>query len=430
MRASTVKIIILISSLALVGLVFTQTLWMREELEIARKQFDHRADRALMGIVDELRDHVYNSSRFFPKTYACPYLGESKKVLEVIDTVLLQTLVNKYVAYHHLDDDYFYAIVKTNNDSIIYKSAGFPSVNVPANPYKAYLSNIWKDVHYHIALYFPHKNRVIVLKQVLWLGLTLLFLVMIIFGVAAIIITYLRQKKLSEMKNDFVNNITHEFKTPVSTIALAAEVLYKNEAKSGPEKIRNYARIILDENERMRLQIERVLEIAQQDHQKIKLEPVLLDVHELLQNVSSDLCFRTNEKEINIHFQLNAVNHVIKADFIYIKGIICNLVENAIKYSSENPELTIITEDYHEGVLMSFIDNGIGMNKESMKMIFEKFYRVPTGNIHNVKGFGLGLYLAKTMTEAHGGQIKVSSELNKGSRFDVYLPSHINNKNH
>ncbi|MBN1144815.1 MAG: HAMP domain-containing histidine kinase [Bacteroidales bacterium] len=430
MRTSTVKIIIFISSLALVGLVFTQTFWMREEIEIARKQFDHRADRALMGIVDELSDHVYNSSRFFPKAYACAYLGDSKEVLEALDTMLLQTLVDKYVAYHHLDDDYFYAIVKTTNDSMIYKSAGFPAFNAPADPYKAYLTNIWKDVHYHIALYFPHKNRVIVLKQVLWLGITLLFLVIIIFGVAAIIITYLRQKKLSEMKNDFVNNITHEFKTPVSTIALAAEVLHRNEAKNNPEKIRNYARIILDENERMKQQIERVLEIAQQDHRKIKLEPVQLDVHELLQSIASDLCFRKSEKEININFQLNAVNHVIKADLIYIKGIICNIVENAIKYSSENPELTITTEDFREGILMSFADNGIGMSRESLKMIFEKFYRVPTGNVHNVKGFGLGLYLAKTMTQAHGGHIKVSSEINKGSRFDVYLPSHINNKNY
>lgn len=430
MRTSTVKIIIFISSLALVGLVFTQTFWMREELEIARKQFDHRADRALMGIVDELRDQVYNSSRFFPEAYACQYLGESKEVLEVLDTVLLQTLVNKYVAYHHLDDDYFYAIVKTTNDSMIYKSAGFPALNAPADPYKAYLTNIWKDVHYHIALYFPHKNRVIVLKQVLWLGITLLFLVIIIFGVAAIMITYLRQKKLSEMKNDFVNNITHEFKTPVSTIALAAEVLHRDDAMTNPDKIRNYARIILDENERMKQQIERVLEIAQQDHRKIKLEPILLDIHELLQTISSDLCFRKSEKEINIHFQLNADNHVIKADYMYIKGIICNIVENAIKYATENPELTIITENFREGILMSFVDNGMGMSKESIKLIFEKFYRVPTGNVHNVKGFGLGLYLAKTMTEAHGGHIKVSSELNKGSRFDVYLPAHIDNKNH
>lgn len=429
MRASTVKIIIFISSLALVGLVFTQTFWMREELEIARKQFDHRADRALMGIVDELRDQVYNSSRFFPKAHACPYLGESKEVLEVLDTVLLQTLVDKYVAYHHLDDDYFYAIVKTTNDSMIYKSTRFPAFNAPADPYKAYLTNIWKDVHYHIALYFPHKNRVIVLKQVLWLGITLLFLVIIIFGVATIIITYLRQKKLSEMKNDFVNNITHEFKTPVATIALAAEVLHRDDAITNPDKIRNYARIILDENERMKQQIERVLEIAQQDHRKIKLEPVSLDIHELLQTIASDLCFRKSEKEIAIRFQLNAKNNVIKADFMYIKGIICNIVENAMKYASANPQLTIITEDSREGILMSFVDNGIGMSKESIKLIFEKFYRVPTGNVHNVKGFGLGLYLAKTMIEAHGGNIKVSSELNKGSRFDVYLPAHVDNTN-
>jgi two-component system phosphate regulon sensor histidine kinase PhoR len=428
MRPSTFKIIIFLSSFALLGLVITQTYWIREDMILASKQFDHRADNALKEVVDELRDQAYSTSRFFPHTYACTYLGDSTDIINVLDTVLLKSLLERYISYHRLDDNYYFAVVKSVNDSIIYRSSGFPAENKLSKPYKACLSSIWKDAHFHLALYFPQKNRVIFLEQVLWLGLTLLFLVIIIWGVSAIIITYLRQKKLSEMKNDFVNNITHEFKTPVSTIALAAEVLMKPETKSHPEKINNYAKIIFDENQRMREQIERVLEIAQQDHHEIKLEPVDVDIHKLLKNVISSLSFEENASKVTVHYQLQASNPVIHVDLMYIKGIISNIVENALKYSVEEPVLNIITGDLKEGILISFIDNGIGINRESMKLVFDKFYRVPTGNIHNVKGFGLGLYLAKTMVEAHGGYIEVTSELNKGSRFDVYLPAHFNSK--
>jgi signal transduction histidine kinase len=256
------------------------------------------------------------------------------------------------------------------------------------------------------------------------MGLTLLFLAIITSGVALIIITYLRQKKLSEMKNDFINNVTHEFKTPVSTIALATEVLMKTETKSNAERVRNYAGIIHDENERMRRQIERVLEIAQQDHHQIKLNIERLDIHQLINRIIPNLCLEKSERDVKVHYDLEASDPLIDADVMYVNSIISNITENALKYTNGSPpELNVSTINYHEGVQISIKDNGIGISRESLRHIFNKFYRVPTGNIHNVKGFGLGLYYAKVMTEAHGGNIKVFSELNKGSRFDVYLPS-------
>ena len=429
MRPLTVKIIILISSFALLGLAFTQTLWIREEIILGKKQFDHRADNALMDVVEELRDYADIASRFVPRIYTCTPPGKSMEIMDMLDTTLLGLLMNKYISYHRLDDNYYYAIVKTGNDSVVYRSTGYPAVNTISNPYKACLSCLWKDAYYHLALYFPQKNRVLFIKQVIWLGLTFIFLVIITFGVAVIIITYLRQKKLSEMKNDFINNVTHEFKTPVSTIALAAEMLMKSEPKTLLERVRRYSKIIYDENERMRKQVERVLEIAQQDYHEIKLNPVELDVHKLLNSTIPNLCLERSETEVRVHYRLEASNPVIHADMMYVTGIFFNITENALKYSVNAPELTVITADHNEGILISFIDNGIGMSRESMKHVFEKFYRVPTGNVHNVKGFGLGLYFARTMVESHGGYIKVSSELNKGSRFDVYLPRLIKPKN-
>jgi signal transduction histidine kinase len=243
--------------------------------------------------------------------------------------------------------------------------------------------------------------------------------------VAVIIITYLQQKKLTEMKNDFINNITHEFKTPVSTIALASEVLMNSNSISQPERVKRYANIIHDENERMRQHVERVLEVAQQDFRKIKLNPAKVDVHKLLQNVIPGLCIEKSEQDVRVHNRLEASDPMVFADQMYVAGIITNITENAIKYSEGVPELEVVTADQQEGILISFIDKGIGMSRESQKHIFDKFYRVPTGYVHNVKGFGLGLYYAKTMIEAHGGFISVTSELNKGSRFDVYLPRNI-----
>jgi len=422
MRPITVKIILLVSSLALLGLVVPQTFWIREEIILGRRQFDHRADNALMDIMNELQDYSDSSSRFRPRNMSCPVPGKKRDILDVLDTALLDVLVKKYVEYHRLDYQYSYAVVKTVNDSVIYRSRGFPMIKSSVRPYKACLSCIYKEAYYHLALYFPRKNKAVFFEQGIWLGLTILFLTIITFGVAAIVITYLRQKKLTEMKNDFINNITHEFKTPVSTIALAAEVLMNLEPKSLPERVKRYSKIIFDENARMQQQVERVLEIAQQDYHDIKLNPVELDVHDLLKTVIPALCFEKSDKDVKIHYQFKAAHPVIFADKMYVTGIITNITENAIKYSGNSPELTVITDDYKEGILISFVDNGIGMSRESLKHVFEKFYRVPTGNIHNVKGFGLGLYYARTMAEAHNGKITATSELNKGSRFDVYLP--------
>ena len=412
MRPKTIKIIILVSSLALLGLAFTQVLWIREETRLAQKQFNHRADNALTDVIGELRNNIKLADTG----------GIQQGVLEVLDTSFLDAVVKKYVTYHQLDEHYYYGIVKSRNDSLIYRSKSFPAGQKLSDPFKACLSCIYKGTYYHLALYFPEKDQTVLSQQIAWILLTLVFLAIIASGVALIIFTYLRQKKLSEMKNDFINNVTHEFKTPVSTIALATEVLMKSDPGSNSDRVRNYVKIIHDENERMRRQIERVLEIAQQDHHEIKLNIEEFDVHKMIGSIVPNLCLDKSDQEVNVNYNLKATNSIISADMMFVAGVISNITENALKYTQQAPKLNVATADHKDGILISFADNGIGMNRESLRYVFNKFYRVPTGNIHNVKGFGLGLYYAKVMTEAHGGFINVFSELNKGSRFDVYFP--------
>jgi two-component system phosphate regulon sensor histidine kinase PhoR len=355
-------------------------------------------------------------------------LGESGKelekpvsILDAIDTVFLKTMLVKYVDYHRLDKDFQYQILRTEDDSVIHSSSkifDFKSVEA----HKVCLSCLWEKGTYHLAVYFPGKTRFVFLELSLWLFLSVLFILIVIFIFAWIIRTILLQKKLSEIKNDFVNNMTHEFKTPISTISLATEVLMNAEPATSLERMKKYANIIYDENQRMRVQVERVLQMAQLDKGEYQLNKAKVDIHQLLRAIVENLFLDHSEKKVKVDFILDAKNFEINADKLHIGNIISNLVDNAVKYSIQDPHIQCKTSNSDLGIIIEFTDNGIGMSFEAQKHIFERFYRVPTGNIHNVKGFGLGLYYVKTMVEAHGGSVSVKSEVNKGSRFSVYLP--------
>jgi len=216
--------------------------------------------------------------------------------------------------------------------------------------------------------------------------------------------------------------MTHEFKTPISTISLASEVLLHANEEASPERIKKYSKIIYDENIRMRGQVDRVLQVARLDRDEFSLTKTEFDLHQLVRNTVQHLCFDECEKVTTVNYHFDADQFILNADEMHIKNVVTNLVDNAIKYSSNGTSLEIQTNNKLEGILLSIEDNGIGMSKETVKHIFDKFYRIPTGNIHNVKGFGLGLYYVKNMVDAHGGHIEVNSEINKGSRFDIYLP--------
>ena len=233
-----------------------------------------------------------------------------------------------------------------------------------------------------------------------------------------------RQKKLSDLKTDFINNMTHELKTPVATISLAGEMLRNAKVLADTEKAKNYAGIIMEENNRLSSHIERVLQFARYDKGQIELKKEYCNINEIIDEVVHSSELRIFNMQGKIDVRKLAQNPVMLVDRHHITNLFNNIVDNAIKYKGDSDLfIQIKIENVNDGILVGVQDNGIGMSKETQRKIFEKFYRVPTGNLHDVKGFGLGLSYVKAMTKAHKGRITVSSELGKGSKFEVFLPS-------
>jgi two-component system phosphate regulon sensor histidine kinase PhoR len=254
-----------------------------------------------------------------------------------------------------------------------------------------------------------------------WISLfAIIGFVLLFFGYALSVI--FRQKRLSEVKTDFINNMTHELKTPISTIGLSSETLLREDFSNDSERLKRYAGIIYKENKRLENQVERVLNVAKMDKEKLKLKYSVFDVHEVIQEASDVFELNQSETGGKINLKLEAEQAIIQADEVHVGNVIHNLLDNAIKYCERTPEITISTRNTTHNLIIEIEDNGIGIKRENLKMIFDKFYRVPTGNRHDVKGFGLGLYYVKLIIESHKGRISVRSNFGHGTVFTIQLP--------
>jgi two-component system phosphate regulon sensor histidine kinase PhoR len=282
--------------------------------------------------------------------------------------------------------------------------------------------NLTKDGHY-FTVYFPNLELGEIEPQndySPWIYLTLMLVVIATFFAFSVTVI-MRQYRLAEVKTDFINNMTHELKTPISTISLSAEMMMRLPEIS-TEQVQKYASIIYKENKRLEHQVERVLNVAKLDKDQVVLNKDQFDVNELLDEVKENFELHHLEKGGVIHIELNAVNHIIQADAVHLTNVIYNLLENAVKYCESFPNITIQTRNEKQGIWIEIEDNGIGIKKENLSLIFDKFYRVPTGNLHNVKGFGLGLYYVKLIVDAHGGKVNVKSTPGKGTTFSLFFP--------
>ncbi|MCH2224234.1 MAG: HAMP domain-containing histidine kinase [Crocinitomicaceae bacterium] len=285
----------------------------------------------------------------------------------------------------------------------------------------------WDNDGHYFTVYFPdayEQTKTLKLEEsyspYTYLSI-IVILVLLFFGYTMTVI--FRQKRLSEVKTDFINNMTHELKTPISTIGLSAEMIMRSGFDKNPDKLQQYASIIYKENKRLEHQVERVLNVAKLDKEKINLKREPFDIHELIQEAKDNFEFNQLKQDGEISLSLNASINEINVDPVHISNVVYNLIDNAIKYCSKTPNISISTQTEKKEILLEVEDNGIGIKRENLRMIFDKFYRVPTGNLHDVKGFGLGLYYVKLIIEEHGGSISVKSTFGKGTTFSVRLPN-------
>ncbi len=335
---------------------------------------------------------------------------------------LLENTLAAFLEDAGIDIPYEYCLA--SNDEIIYSKS--PEQFVCSQASGIYRKKLFNDAVYsqpgELILHFPEQDKYILRSSAMMLGSSILFNLIIILTFAYTIHTILRQKKLSEMKTDFINNMTHELKTPISTIKLATEMLTDKSLPKTSNSIDRYATMIHDENERLESHVEKVLQYARIEKDTLKLNIVPVNMHEIIREAIQKIGLQVTKKGGTINCSLDANESVVQGDQLHLTNVVYNLLDNANKYSEGAPEIHVYTHSTPEGLSVAVTDKGIGMTKDTIKRIFDKFYRVPTGNIHNVKGFGLGLSYVKNMVEAHNGTVTARSKIHKGSTIEFTLP--------
>ena len=338
-----------------------------------------------------------------------------------IDTVQLKNILTEELQNRDVPIDFQFGIF---SDNILYMhSEAVDSIGLIDSEYKVELyPNAIFERNLKLSVLFPDRESFIYHSLDWLLVASLIFSLFILTAFALSIFYILRQKKISEMKSDFINNMTHEFKTPIATISVATDSITNDKVVREPERIKYFAGMIKKENARMNQQVEDILTIARLDRKDFEFNWETIDVHELIEDAIQGIRIQVEKRKGKIDTRFQAANSVVTTDKNHCTNLVFNLLDNAIKYSGEAPEITVSTMNKNNGVLISVEDKGIGMSKNVQAKIFEKFYRQSSGNVHNVKGFGLGLSYIKAIVEANHGSISVKSEPKKGSKFDVFLP--------
>lgn len=479
MKKRVMWLIIGVMAISMVGIGIIQMIWFDTAIDQDKKNFDDKV-RIALGIVKErLIEDAQNESAtkrnfkklLYPKNNKNPFdqLYENRKksfdlvekeeifaiemfvdpetFLQRIDKNKLDTYIKHEIEQQGILLDFDYGIYSNEVESFIIMNGNYTAQITSAgnssspiktgnelynSPYKISLFNnpvtpsegsAEKDmIPGYLKIYFPTKNKYLWSSVIPSLLMSILFTGLVLFCFGYVIYIILRQKQISEMKTDFINNMTHEFKTPIATISLAADSIGSPMILGNDEKVMRFTNIIKQENKRMLSQVEKVLQMAMLDKKDFQLKLSAVDVHQLIENAAEHMNLRIIKRNGILRTDLKANEHIIQADSTHISNIIHNLLDNAEKYSSEEVSINVATSNKKNGIEISISDNGIGMSKDQVKNIFEKFYRAHTGNIHDVKGFGLGLSYVKAIVDAHNGTINVKSELGKGSTFSIYLP--------
>ena len=421
MVGNGIKRVIILGTLAIIGIVVIQSYWVMQTWNLKEDEFHQTAKIALLQAANEL---AKQDSFDLPNKDLINQRSSNYYVVNVNNTIhgpTLEYFLGKALIENNLILDFEYAIYDCTSNQMV--QGNYCEISTDAEPKKIELGNLPKmeELTYYFGVKFPTRQSHLLGQMYLSVAFTMLLLVAIAFFTYAIAVI-LRQKRLSEMQKDFINNMTHEFKTPISTIKISADVFTNAPEVMENPRLHRYADIIKNQNQRLNDQVEKVLQIArvEQDNFQLKLEKVSLN--NLINSVLNSVMLKVQEKNGALQRNIQIDDFTILADKHHLTNVLHNLLDNALKYCKNAPQIKVAALEKEGAISLSIQDNGIGIPKEFHHKIFKKFYRVPTGNVHDVKGFGLGLFYIKNICEAHGWKVELDSEHQKGTTVSIIIP--------
>jgi two-component system phosphate regulon sensor histidine kinase PhoR len=433
-------VIIVLITLSLLGIIFIQVSWIRTAAKNREEQLIEKLSMIIQVVGEELVTQQTLTLNTPKKAPGMPFATENFDIYKQYSVAnrftlfeIREKLAREFQRHNLKDTKFEFAIASDNmfdhypvkspsyfemtSDSVHNRIINYPLVPAGGSLLESLAPEEW------LSVVVPNVKTYIFQSLGWMIAGAIIFTLIIITAFTLTIATLLRQKKLGDMKNDFINNMTHELKTPLATISLAVDALKNDKVLANPDKLNYFTGMIRDENKRMNKHVERILQAAQMERQEVQLNKKDVHVHDIIQNVLNNLQLQIEEKQGKVEVELNAKNDLMEADEVHLTNLINNLADNALKYSKDDSfYLKVSTKNAGKNIRISVEDHGIGMSKETAARVFEKFYRAHTGNVHNVKGFGLGLSYVKTMVEAHEGKVKAESVPGKGSTFTVDLP--------
>ncbi len=417
MSRNALRLIIVLGVLSILGIVLTQVYWVQKAFDLKEKQFTHRTNIALKSVADQLLEESLDSTARLESIRQLSSNYYTVEFNRAIDPSRLEFFLLEQFENHKIEVDFEYALFECFSDSFVY---GQYVDRSSIDKIRTITFKPTNDENFYFGVLFPTKSSMLVGQMRLWIFFSIvLFLVTIFF--AYTLMAILKQKRLSEIRDDFINNMTHEFKTPISTISVSSEVLQQDGISQNPERLKKYASIIEFEAKRLKTQVENVLNTSIIDS-KLNLSKERLSVNELLQQVCDNFQHVASKSNGTIKTDLIAKEDTVYADPIHLSNVFFNLFDNALKYNDKKPIIEIKTTNTKGRIRISVSDNGKGMTKKEIKFIFDKFYRVPSGDRHDVKGFGIGLYYVKSIIKAHKGKIEVYSDPGNGTTFTISIP--------
>jgi two-component system, OmpR family, phosphate regulon sensor histidine kinase PhoR len=418
MNRRAIRIIVILGCISTLGIIIGQSYWLRQAFDLREKQFSHSVFIALDNVAGDLIDASNDSTI---NVEAIRQIASNHFTVEFnsnINPELLEEFLINEFRRNNLNLNFEYAIFECSRDSFIF--GNYVEINKVAKPKRITHTN-YGSHHYYFGVLFPQKAAFMANKMKAWIFITLiLFLVIIFFGYAIYII--FNEKRISEIKADFINNMTHELKTPISTISISSELLLKPGTLNNKERLTRYAEIINEESERLKNLVESVLKISVMEDRKFNFNFENHDLVKIIEEVVNNFKLRIEDEKGNISFDSNVETLYMPIDKVHMINVLNNLLDNGMKYNRQSPEININLNATKNQLTLSVKDNGIGIDKKQIKHIFEKFYRVPHGNIHNVKGYGIGLYYVKKVIIAHKGKIEAQSVNNEGTTFLIKIP--------